>query len=254
MTQAPPPSRTPPRRRPGPRHVLTVGALTAVALLAAASTTPWRWTPPDWLLGGPPTPPTPTAPTTTPTPTPSPPPTLPTDQGGFPIGDYLLALGGLLTLLALLALLRILARNRNRTTQDAPLTAATGPTSTHTETDTVLPHLRDAVRTAHDELHPDIPPPDAIVAAWVTLENAAALAGAERDPAQTPTEFAVRVLERTPADPAAVTTLRDLYHRARFRGEGVDADDVTTAREALARIGADLDVDPTRSPLPGDHP
>ncbi|MBD8077807.1 DUF4129 domain-containing protein [Cellulosimicrobium arenosum] len=244
MTE-PPPRHQPLRdRRPGPRRLVLVAALTLAALLAAAASTPWRWTPPDWLRGAPVAPPGSDVATAPPTPAPTPePPAPPPEPGGLSLGDYLLAISALVALVALLALLRILARNRTAAPRRAPVTATPGATSTHTDADAVLPHLRDAVRTAHDELDPDVPPHDAIVAAWVTLENAAALAGAERDPAQTPTEFATRVLERTPADPAAVTRLRGLYHRARFRDGGVDAHDVDTARAALARIATDLSLE-----------
>ncbi|WP_454043908.1 DUF4129 domain-containing protein [Cellulosimicrobium sp. Marseille-Q8652] len=93
-----------------------------------------------------------------------------------------------------------------------------------------------------------MPPRDAVIAAWVSLEDAAALAGAHRDPAQTPTEFTVAVLDRTPADPGAVATLRGLYHRARFRGADIDAGDVRAARAALRRLADDLAIDTATGP------
>ena len=76
-------------------------------------------------------------------------------------------------------------------------------------------------------------PTDAIVAAWLALEEAAALIGARRGPADTPTEFTVAVLAQTPADRIAVGALLQLYHRARFSASGVGAGDLERARRCL---------------------
>ena len=83
-------------------------------------------------------------------------------------------------------------------------------------------------------------PADAVLAAWVALERAARRSGVERDPASTPTEFTVDVLDRTSADRAATRTLLALYLRARFGSEAVTPDDVGTARTALATLRAGL--------------
>jgi len=80
------------------------------------------------------------------------------------------------------------------------------------------------------------PPADAIVAAWLVLERAAAAAGTRRAPHETPTEFASHVLAAHQAD---ATELRDLYHRARFGGT-VTAADVDAADQALSRLAATL--------------
>ena len=102
--------------------------------------------------------------------------------------------------------------------------------------------LARAVARAEAHLAGSRQPRDAVIAAWVALEDEAELQGAGRDPAQTATEFTTELLARTsaPADPVAV--LRRLYHRARFTSGPVTAQDVGSARGALARIAAALDV------------
>lgn len=83
-------------------------------------------------------------------------------------------------------------------------------------------------------------PADAVVAAWVELERAAAGSGVRREPASTATEFTVAVLDATPADRDATRTLLGLYLRARFGTGTLTADDVRAARAALARLEAGL--------------
>jgi len=94
--------------------------------------------------------------------------------------------------------------------------------------------LREAVREARDILGREGGAPrDAVIQAWVTLENAAEH---KREPHETATEFTVALLEKENADEAALRELRILYQRARFGHTGVDADSAARAREALDRI------------------
>ncbi|MFC8921900.1 DUF4129 domain-containing protein [Cellulosimicrobium sp. NPDC057127] len=230
------------------RRLVLVVALTTAVLAAAATAPPWTWSTPGWLgrltsPTDPLPPPEPVVATTAPTET-----LAPTDPGGVGIGDVLLALTGLGLLVLVLLLTRALVTAARRGTQGAaPATTAPG-TAVHAPDDTTA-RLRDAVHHAERHLTPRVPPRDAVVAAWVALEDAAARAGTLRDPAQTPTEFTVALLGRTPADPDAVTTLRRLYQRARFARAAVTTTDVDAARDALRRLAADLTVDPAV-----DHP
>src|SRR5674476_1258962 len=59
-----------------------------------------------------------------------------------------------------------------------------------------LPTLREGVVEADQQLRRFVRPADAVIAAWVCLEQAAARSGVLRDPAATPTEFTVKVLDR----------------------------------------------------------
>ncbi|MEJ2857170.1 MULTISPECIES: DUF4129 domain-containing protein [unclassified Saccharothrix] len=85
------------------------------------------------------------------------------------------------------------------------------------------------------------PPRDAVVAAWLWLEEAAADSGAARLPHQTPTEFTGALLARHAVDETATGALRKAYQRARFGTAEVTEDDARTARDALEHIVRDLE-------------
>ncbi|MFD4676516.1 DUF4129 domain-containing protein [Lentzea sp. NPDC058450] len=76
--------------------------------------------------------------------------------------------------------------------------------------------------------HPERPPRDAVIAAWLALE-----AAEERLPHQTPTEF-------TDELGVDATVLKDLYQRARFGHEDVTAAQAEQARQELDRIVREL--------------
>ncbi|MEV6241592.1 DUF4129 domain-containing protein [Lentzea sp. NPDC051838] len=76
--------------------------------------------------------------------------------------------------------------------------------------------------------HPQRPPRDAVIAAWLALEEAE-----ERLPHQTPTEFT----ERLGVD---ATVLKNLYQRARFGHEDVSAEQAQEAQRELSRIVREL--------------
>ncbi|KAA2263270.1 DUF4129 domain-containing protein [Solihabitans fulvus] len=98
-------------------------------------------------------------------------------------------------------------------------------------------------RSALAELHARAggPPSDAVVAAWLLLEDAAADSGTRRQPHETPTEFTAALLAAHTVDQAALAALLDLYARARFGPAGsVTDEDATGAATALDRIVADL--------------
>lgn len=110
----------------------------------------------------------------------------------------------------------------------------------------VLPHLRtlrEGVEDAGAHLRSRRRAADAVIAAWVSLEDAAARSGVVRHPAATPTEFTVNVLDRTQVDPAATRTLLGLYLRARFGEETMTPDDVATAMSAVRTLAAGLGAD-----------
>jgi hypothetical protein len=76
--------------------------------------------------------------------------------------------------------------------------------------------------------HPQRPPRDAVIAAWLALEEAE-----PRKPHQTPTEFT----EKLGVD---ATVLRNLYQRARFGHEEVTAEQARQAQRELSRIVREL--------------
>ncbi|MGB3442175.1 MAG: DUF4129 domain-containing protein [Actinophytocola sp.] len=98
--------------------------------------------------------------------------------------------------------------------------------------------LKEAVAAARDILAREGGlPRDAVIEAWVTLENAAAH---QRAPHETATEFTVALLAEENADEAALRELRTLYQRARFGVDDVDPGSAADARAALDRILATI--------------
>lgn len=79
-------------------------------------------------------------------------------------------------------------------------------------------------------------PGDAIVAAWVGLEESAAEAGVKRGLAETPAEFTMRIIAPREAVAAEAAALLRLYERVRFGGWEAQEPDRARAREALQKI------------------
>jgi hypothetical protein len=100
--------------------------------------------------------------------------------------------------------------------------------------------MREGVRRAAQVLEDEVPPGDAVIAAWVALEASAERSGLVRDRAQTATEFTVEVLDATRADPGATRTLLALYLAARYSEHVLTPRDVDQARSSLAAIADDL--------------
>ena len=106
-----------------------------------------------------------------------------------------------------------------------------------------LPALRRGVAAARSVLAGHAAPDDAVIAAWLELESAAASSGIDRAPSDTPTELTTAVLDTTRADPQATRTLLGLYHRARFAPHAVlGAADVAEAARSLERIAESWDA------------
>lgn len=81
---------------------------------------------------------------------------------------------------------------------------------------------------------------DAVIAAWMQLEQAATAAGSGRPASSTPTEFTVVLLKRYAVDADAMTALLDLYHRARFGGQTLPPSVVDEALAAVRTIATGL--------------
>jgi hypothetical protein len=83
-------------------------------------------------------------------------------------------------------------------------------------------------------------PRNAIVACWHHFEEQAALAGVQRQPWETSSEFTLRVLDRLSADSAAVTTLAELYRAARHSTHEITEADRAEAQVALDAVHRSL--------------
>jgi hypothetical protein len=99
-------------------------------------------------------------------------------------------------------------------------------------------HVRRGLDRAAEVLAEQREPRDAIERAWVGLEEGAADWGVRRLPAETPAEFASRVVARVAADREAAQRFLALYLRARFSSAVVTPEDVANARSAVDALRA----------------
>lgn len=79
-------------------------------------------------------------------------------------------------------------------------------------------------------------PADAVVRAWLGLQETAEESGIVRRASETPTEFTSRIISGAFADDSAVRTLLRLYLRTRFGDHPVTEQDVSEVREALRKL------------------
>ena len=140
-----------------------------------------------------------------------------------------------LLVLAVRALLRTWAARDQTARDEAP-----DDVVIDADDEAAAPVLRAGVARAAHALAGEAEPADAVVAAWVALEEAAERSGVERGPAQTASELTVDVLDGTRADPEATRALLGLYLTARFSGRPVTDVDVRRAQECLVVLADGL--------------
>jgi hypothetical protein len=116
-----------------------------------------------------------------------------------------------------------------------------------------VPVIRSGLEEALLELERDVEPGDAVVRAWLGLQQTAEQSGVTRGRSETPTEFTSRILGRVFANDRAgneaIATLLRLYLRTRFGDHPVTDADVTLVRRALRELVRTWDssrVRPTR--------
>ncbi len=112
----------------------------------------------------------------------------------------------------------------------APIQVA--PPAPEPEPEVLLTGIEFALRTLEEERDPA----DAVVKAWLGLQETAEESGILRSPSETPTEFATRVLNTAFADDRALRTLLRLYLRTRFSDHPVTTEDVGAVRIALQQL------------------
>ena len=83
-------------------------------------------------------------------------------------------------------------------------------------------------------------PRRAVIGCWLRLEEMAQRAGSARTSGETAGELTLRVLGEWSIDPVPLQQLRARFEVARFSDAPVDADDLATARSALAAVTAGL--------------
>lgn len=178
--------------------------------------------------------------TMSPGPTLTPPPEPATDIASVVLSIIFLLFGIAVAALIMFFVVRALVR----LWQDRPLQtreggevgfAVTAPDDTR-EADAAAPAIRRGIDGALRSIDERAKPGDAIVAAWVGLEESAADAGLSRGRSETPAEFALRIITRRAGITDAATTLLHLYERVRFGGYAAGEGDRDRARAALKTI------------------
>lgn len=105
----------------------------------------------------------------------------------------------------------------------------------------VAPAVARGIARALQLLDENREPQDAVVAAWLGLQESAADSGVRRRPSETPAEYTTRIIGRVGADREAAERLLHLYEDVRFGGHPVAGADVDTARDCLLRLRSTLE-------------
>jgi hypothetical protein len=164
---------------------------------------------------------------------------LPKSTVGFPLGTVLLwTIVAIAVVVVALLVWRWWARRPSLGGSGlSPVAvAASSEVVTEPEPEPDMPALRTGVSLALLVLDEQRDPADAIVRAWLGLQETAEESGIVRRPAETPTEFTSRILGRAFADDRAIRTLLRLYLRTRFGDHPVTTEDVAAVRWALEEL------------------
>ena len=159
--------------------------------------------------------------------------------GSFPLGTVVLWIVVAIAVLGIAALIwRWWARRPSRPASSwhSVAVATTAEVVTEPEPEPDMPALRTGISLALQVLDEQRDPADAIVRAWLGLQETAEESGIVRQPAETPTEFTSRILSRAFADDRAIRTLLRLYLRTRFGDHPVTTEDVAAVRSALEEL------------------
>jgi hypothetical protein len=226
---------TDPRTRS--HRALIASLLLAVIVVAAAGITGTahfagpRWVPHWNLARHAPAPrklPSPALPTQT---------LVPPGTGSFPLGTVLLWIIVAITAVGVALLLwRWWAGRPSRAATSRHSLAVEATSEVPVEPEPDAPALSAGIELALQALDAHREPADAIVRAWLGLQETAEESGIKRLAAETPTEFTSRILGRAFADARPVQTLLRLYLRTRFGDHPVTGADVAAVRVALQEL------------------
>lgn len=159
---------------------------------------------------------------------------------GATIGFVFLALAAVAVTFILILVVRALMR----AWRDRPLQTQEGDATdfevqeqaVDAEPDVAAPMIRRGIQGALRTIDERPIATDAIIAAWVGLEESATDAGMTRGASETPSEFALRIITRRSGFSDAARELLRLYERVRFGGYIAEEHDRDAARAALQRI------------------
>jgi hypothetical protein len=145
------------------------------------------------------------------------------------------ALAAVVALAILLAFARVIRHLIRYLTRRVPLVSVVGTSAdsgapSESDAKIVLSGLASALQILNSERNSS----DAVVLAWQGLEDAAAEAGLKRRPAETASEFTVRILYRSRGSAEPITALLSLYQRVRFGHHSPTEAEIAAARSSLA--------------------
>jgi hypothetical protein len=164
---------------------------------------------------------------------------LPKTTGSFPLGTVVLWIAVAIAVVGIAALIwRWWGRRPSlpASSWHPVAVVATSEVLTEPEPEPDVPALRTGISLALQVLDEQRDPADAIVRAWLGLQETAEESGIVRQQAETPTEFTSRILSRAFADDRAIRTLLRLYLRTRFGDHPVTIEDVAAVRWALEEL------------------
>lgn len=153
-----------------------------------------------------------------------------------------IVLGLLVSLVVVIAVVRLVPRLIALIAEWIRRPAESAPTEVATEEQTGdpaqvdAPRVRQGIATARRTIGAHGHAGDAIVAAWLALEQTAADSGVGRGRSETPAEFALRLLLRRPGIDEPARSLLALYEQVRFGGRRGDErmrEDATRALDAI---------------------
>ncbi|WP_082488133.1 DUF4129 domain-containing protein [Microbacterium sp. Leaf159] len=156
----------------------------------------------------------------------------------FAVILMLLVVAGVIALLVIIvrALLRAW-RNRPTERRDgAEVAADVAEVAAVPEPEVVVEAIRRGIAGALQAIDERALPTDAVIAAWVGLEESAADAGVTRAASETPGEFALRVITRRSGIEDDASELLTLFERVRFGAHEATESERHAARAALRRI------------------
>jgi hypothetical protein len=137
-------------------------------------------------------------------------------------------LWGLLVGLVLLAVLTVVRRARARSVSGRTPVGAAGRDQAE--------RSLGVVSDAEQALAAPGSPRSAVIGSYLAMERALAASGSPREPVVTPGEFVALAGAEHPSAARSAAELTEVFERARFSGQSIGKDDVSTARQALGEL------------------
>ncbi|MBF9133751.1 DUF4129 domain-containing protein [Plantactinospora sp. S1510] len=164
-------------------------------------------------------------------------------EAGASLPDWIPMVGALLCGAVVLVVLGVVlwALARDLLRRRKALARSTGRRSVRSATETAEEVVAALDAGLVDLSDGDADPRKAVIACWVRLEQAAAAAGVERRPGDTPAELVTRLLGAgRPVSADVLAAFAEVYREARYATHTVDERMRAQARSALQRLRTEL--------------